>query len=122
MNTLRRTFSWIALLPGRLVTGSARLFAALLAVISELMMSRRGLALLFRGVAAVLATAGWLRPPLSSDLRSFHVPLGAWEGDECNPAQLLDGPRRPIPLSAGGPVLGLILIGVLLVLWRPQCL
>src|SRR5438128_268440 len=76
----------------------------------ERIVSRRGLALLFLAGAAVLALAGWLRPPLSPDLRSIHLPLGIWPGAGPAPEDVLDGPRRIPPDSAGGLALALLLI------------
>jgi tetratricopeptide (TPR) repeat protein len=51
-----------------------------LADLLEPLVSRRGMAILFLASATVLATAGWLRPPLSHDIRSIHLPLGTWAG------------------------------------------
>jgi tetratricopeptide (TPR) repeat protein len=79
--------------------------------------SRRGLTVLFFLVAAGLATASWLRPPLSPDLAGTQVPLGLWE---TNSAQdLLTGPRRPAADSIGVVLLALVVTGMAIVLWRP---
>jgi hypothetical protein len=87
----------------------------------ELPLSRRGLALVFLAVALGLTLASWVRPPLSSDLRSLHVPLGFWENEPAPPEEILQG-RRLWPDSVGLWLTVLILAGVGLLLWRPRLL
>jgi hypothetical protein len=87
---------------------------------------RRGLPALFFLLAVIVATAYWVRPPISSDIRSVHLSLGLLSPKEQGPEQLLRGPRRipeDIPLdSAGGLALACIGGGLLLVLIAPRLL
>lgn len=79
--------------------------------------SRRGLTLLFLGVAVLLSLAGWMRPPLSPDITGPHLSLGWWSGpggDEASPN------RRWVPDSLGVILLVVIAVAAVLVLWRPQ--
>jgi len=88
-----------------------------LTALIELLVCRRGLALGFLLLAAVLTTAGWIQPPLSSDIRGLYVPLGIFEAQ---PINILRGPRSVPADSAGIFLLALVGVGVLAVLWRPQ--
>lgn len=85
-------------------------------------LSRRGLQIVFLMMAIFLTAtrAGWLRPPLSPDIRSIHIPLGIWKSETNSPEEILQGPRRVTLDSAGGLLLTLIASGTLVVLWRPQ--
>jgi hypothetical protein len=83
------------------------------------LLSRRVPGLLFFLLAAGLALAGWLRPPLSPDLGGLDLPLGT--ALSADPEQLLTGPRRPLPVSLGTAVLAVIAAGAALTLWRPRC-
>ncbi len=83
----------------------------------ELLVSRRGLALLFLGLAAGFTTAGWLRPPLSKDISSLHLPLGVCKGHEPPPEEML-GPNRPIPPDSVGVFLLALLALSGVTVWR----
>jgi tetratricopeptide (TPR) repeat protein len=89
---------------------------------AQLTLSRRGLHVVFLMMAIFLTAtrAGWLRPPLSPDIRSIHMPLGIWKSETNSPEEILQGPRRVTLDSAGGLLLTLIASGTLVVLWRPQ--
>src|SRR3979411_2302448 len=60
-----------------------------LAAGAEVPVSRRGVPLLFLAFAVVLATAGWLRPPLSPDIRGIHLPLRIETTEGTTPEGLL---------------------------------
>jgi hypothetical protein len=91
-----------------------------IAVVAELAMSRRSLTLVFMMLAALLALAGWLRPPLSPDVRGYNVPLAILSTTETAPETILYESRRVEPLSAGGLILAVIAVGTVVVLVRPQ--
>lgn len=85
----------------------------------ELPLSPRGLPLTFLLLALGLTFVGWLRPPFSPDLVSYHLPLGIWKSGAPAPEEIL-GPARTIPAdSAGLLLLGLIGLGTVIVLARP---
>src|ERR1044071_8708305 len=44
----------------------------------ELLLSARGMASLFFLVTVALAYSCWLRPPMSPDIRGYHLSLGLW--------------------------------------------
>jgi hypothetical protein len=88
--------------------------------VAELLVSPRGLVAVFLAGAAVLATAGWLRPPLSPDIRGVYLPLGIWKCEGATVESILVGPRRPTPDSAGCVLLSLVAAGAVLVLWKPE--
>src|SRR6516164_8102541 len=56
--------AWFFRLPFRVV-----------AAIADALLSRRGLAVLFLLIASGLTLASGLRPPLSQDLSSLHIPV-----------------------------------------------
>jgi tetratricopeptide (TPR) repeat protein len=87
----------------------------------ERVLSLRGLGLLFLGLAFALTRGGWLRPPLSRDLRCYHVPL-LGEGPSRPAETLLQLPYRFQPVSVGTLLFALLALGVALVLWRPRWL
>ncbi|MBV9122375.1 MAG: hypothetical protein JO112_03305, partial [Planctomycetes bacterium] len=96
-------------LPGRLLGDAA-----------EVVVSRRGLGVLFLLGALVLTLGGWLRPPLSTDIRSLYIPLGICRAGQPTAQEMLQEPRR-IPADSGGVLLLALLAGGLLaVLWRPR--
>ncbi len=86
---------------------------------AELVVSTRGLVVLFFLVAGLIATAGWLRPALSPDLGLLHLPL-RWGSGGPSPEELLYGPRRPRVASLGGLLLVLIALAAALALLRPR--
>src|SRR5262249_22674289 len=94
--------------------------AAWVAALADAVVSRRGLAVLFLAGAAALATAGWLRPPLSPGIRGVHLPLGVGNEGKPTPESILAGPRRVVPTSAGVILLALIGAGLVVVLRRPD--
>ena len=94
-----------------------RRWTAALPAAGEALLSRPGLTVLFFLVAGLFATAGWLRPPLSPDLRGFHLPLGLWES--ASPEELLRGSRPIAPDGIGVLLLALAGGGLAAVLWRP---
>jgi hypothetical protein len=89
----------------------------------EWALSLRGLGILFFVLAGALtAGAGWLRPPLSSDIRGFELPLAGGASAAASPEEVLYGPRRLLLASPGILLLALTALGVLVVLWRPRLL
>jgi hypothetical protein len=90
----------------------------LVAAVADSLLARRGLALLFLLAAAGLALASGLRPPLSQDISSLHLPIG-FAGSAALPEELLSG-SHPVELTSAAVIL-LISIGMLAlaVLWRP---
>jgi tetratricopeptide (TPR) repeat protein len=101
-------------------TGLQRLLQGL-ATVLEWGVGPRGLALAFLVAATALVLAGWLRPPLSPDLRSIYLPLGLWQATLV-PEEILHGPRRVPADSAGIVLLVLIAAGAAAVVRRPECL
>jgi tetratricopeptide (TPR) repeat protein len=97
--------------------GAVRQCLTGLATVTEALLSRRGWAVLFFLVAACLAVAGWLRPPLSPDLLGTQTPLGLWKSATAE--DLLAGPRRTAPDGIGVVLLALLASGTAVVLWRP---
>jgi len=87
----------------------------------EALFSNRGLGLLVLLMAALLVYGGWLRPPLSPDVRTLYVPLGAWKVDNApKPEELLMEPKGVPPDSLGLLLFGLLALGALVVLWEPK--
>jgi hypothetical protein len=74
----------------------------------------------FFAVAALLASAAWLQPPLSRDISSWHLSLGLWRTGTPMPQTILHGPRF-VPLDSVGLVLMLVVLtGAVIVHRRPQ--
>ncbi len=99
-----------------------RVSLAPLVAISEAIVSRRGLAILFFGLFGLLIFSGWLRPPLSGDISSLRVPLWILRERGLSPESISQGDRA-VPWDSGG--VGLLIIagvGCVAALWRPQCL
>jgi hypothetical protein len=94
------------------------------AFLLELPVTRRGLMLLFLLAAAVLARAGWLRPPLSPDIRSYHIPIGLpldlGTASAPSPDEIYRGPYHIVPVSVGLVLLGFLAVATLVVLIRPS--
>jgi hypothetical protein len=97
-----------------------RLPLTAVSVVAELAMSRRSLALVFMMLAAVLTTVGWLRPPLSPDVRGYQIPLAILHTDQPAPETIFYESRRVAPLSAGGVVLAVVVVGTVVVLAQPR--
>jgi hypothetical protein len=78
--------------------------------VAEASLSTKSLAILFLAVAAFFSTAGWLRPPLSSDISGLHLSLGLLDTAAQPSETLLPRSRSmhssPEELSwcCGGPV------------------
>ncbi len=104
------------------IVGMFRQILELAVACAELPLSHRGLQVIFLMTAIFLTVtrAGWLRPPLSPDISSIHIPLGIWKSETYSPEEILRGPRRITLDSAGALLLTLIASGTLVVLWRPQ--
>lgn len=80
--------------------------------------SFRGLCLIFLALMAWLTIGGWLRPPLSDDIRAFQLPLLANRSYDPSPAAQLYGPRPFVAVSPGVLLLAMIVVGVLIALRR----
>jgi tetratricopeptide (TPR) repeat protein len=114
--------AWLFQLPFRIVSAAA-----------DALLSRRGLAVLFLLVAAGLTLASGLRPPLSRDISSLHVPVGipisrstdeqpalpASQREEAGPEALLRGSHPVEPDCVAVVLLAIIAPAALFVLWRP---
>jgi hypothetical protein len=86
----------------------------------ELGVSRRGMPMIYLLIAAFLAAACWLRPALSPDIRSVHIPLGIWQTANPAPEEILAGPRRFVPDSVGVFLLVIVAVSAVMVWRRPQ--
>lgn len=93
---------------------------SLAVLLAELAVTRRGLALLFLAPACVLATTGILRPSLSFDIRTVHLPLGLTFPGTPSAETMLNGPRTIPADSAGLALVGLIGLAVIVLLFRPR--
>jgi hypothetical protein len=82
--------------------------------------SYRGLCLCFLALMAWLASGGWLRPPLSDDIRTFHLPLRGAGQHTPSPAAMLYGPRELVAASPGFVLWAAVAVGVLVALRRPN--
>src|SRR5262245_27092322 len=89
-------------------------------VVLEAMVARRGLVLLFVGVAMLMALSGWLRPPLSPDLRAQHIPLSVLTRTIPEADQILSVPRNARWDSIGGILLGFLTVGGMITLVWPR--
>ncbi len=85
-----------------------------------LLLSRRGLCLGFLAVMALLTNMGWLRPPLSDDIRNFHLPLLGCAAQGLTASAVLYRPRAFICLSPGALMLVLIAVGAIVVWRKPE--
>jgi tetratricopeptide (TPR) repeat protein len=100
---------WLVGLPFRLLSDAF-----------DLVLSPRGLALTFLLVSALLVSAGWYRPPLSPNVRSYHIPLGLWKNLEPPPDLIVRGPRQ-ISVDSIGVLLTVLIVAVgVVLLWRPR--
>jgi hypothetical protein len=86
----------------------------------ELPLSRRGLPLCFLATAAIFTLVGWVRPELSHDLRSFHLSLGLVRSGDTNTPIQLHGKRSIPPDSVGVLLWGVIAVGAVVVVLRPE--
>jgi tetratricopeptide (TPR) repeat protein len=91
-----------------------------MALLSELAVSRRALAVAFLALSAVMTLGGWLRPPLSPDISGLHIPLGLVKDTTTTPEQMLARTNGIPPDSAGLLFLAVHVAGLLIVLLRPQ--
>lgn len=110
--------------PPRAKENIARLALLLLGIpitMGQLILSRRGFSLGFLGLCAVLATSGWVRPPLSHDLKGLHVSLGLLQH-----GSMLDqvtGDTRRIPADSIGVIfLVVIAAAAVVVALKPKSL
>jgi len=67
-----------------------------------------------------LACAGWLRPPLSDDIRGIHIPLRGTPEQGPAPNELLYGSRAFVWSSPGVIMLGLVAVGGVVALLAPR--
>lgn len=112
--------------PGRFVSFLGLPFRTLSAFL-DLLLSARGLAIIFLAVAAFLSISGWLRPPLSRDISPLYLSLGIRGKTADQPPQLDSRPEElflgqdHIPRhSAGILLLGLIGLGTIVAMIQPQ--
>ncbi len=71
----------------------------------------------FFAVAALLASAAWLQPPLSRDVSSWHLSLGLWRTSTLMPEAVLQGPRH-VPLDSVGLVLVFVVLTGAVIVYR----
>src|SRR2546430_1573270 len=91
-------------------------------LVSELLVSRRGLGVGFLLVALAMTRAGWLRPPLTVDISAWHLPAGVLRAEGPSSEEILNGTCRTVHDSLG-LLLSLLLIGeAAAVAWRPEYL
>jgi tetratricopeptide (TPR) repeat protein len=83
----------------------------------EAAFTERGLAVLFLLIAGYIATLGWIRPPMSSDLRGFQIPLGPWKTVSLDESKLLL-PGRPVRWDSIGLVILAFIALALVFVWR----
>jgi tetratricopeptide (TPR) repeat protein len=100
--------AWLFQLPFRIVGAAA-----------DALLSRRGLAVLFVSTAAGLTLASGVRPPLSQDINSLHLPIGVPGSRTAEPDSLLHGSTPVEPDCGAVLLLALIVPAAVLVLWRP---
>ncbi len=106
-------------------SAALRWVVATVSVVAELVVSRRGLALVALGAAGVLTAYGGLRPALRQDISSINVPLEAHESVArrdglFDDAELLDGLEPAMLTSVGGLMLLLITVGATVALLDPR--
>jgi hypothetical protein len=97
-----------------------RLPFKILTAVMEMVFSRRGLPITFFVIAAGLALATCLRPPLSRDISSVRIPLGLWKARGPTAEQVFDGSRGVPYDSAGVFLIALCAAGVFVVLVAPK--
>jgi hypothetical protein len=107
--------------PSRRRAALARLQARLLRAIEGLT-SSRALAVAFFLLAAIFTLVGWLRPPLSLDLRGIDLPLLPATAGAPSAEETLARPRGFFLSSPGTLLLVLIAAAAVAVLWRPRWL
>jgi tetratricopeptide (TPR) repeat protein len=119
-----------------LATWTFQLPFRIVAVAADVLLSRRGLAVLFLLVAAGLTLASGLRPPLSQDISSLHIPVGipisrntegelvlrASHKEEADPEALLRGSHPVGPDCVAVVLLALLAPAALFVVWKPELL
>ena len=84
------------------------------------LLSLRGLQLLFLLGMAAIATAGWVRPPISNDIRTWQLPLLSATAQGIDATAVLYGSRAVVWLSPGVLLLVLIAAGVGVAVFRPR--
>jgi Tetratricopeptide repeat len=89
-------------------------------LVLESLVARRGLVMLFVGVAMLLTVSGWLRPPLSPDLRAHHIPLSVLTGPVPEAEQILLVPRSARLDSIGAVLIGSLVVGGTIALVWPR--
>jgi hypothetical protein len=105
-----------------LIDYGVSLFIRTITWVTELFLSRRGMSLCFLGAAALFAASGWLRPPLSPDIRGLHMPLNIIPGAGASADEVLVGSRHLRFDSIGALLLSMIAFSALATLWRPKSL
>ena len=88
--------------------------------IGQVVLSRRGLQILFLLGMAVIVTAGWLRPPISNDIRTWQLPLLSATAQGIDATTILYGPRTLVWLSPGVLLLAVIVGGLMVCLLQPR--
>ncbi|MFH0983215.1 MAG: hypothetical protein V2A79_16975 [Planctomycetota bacterium] len=87
--------------------------------VGDRLVSPRGLGLAFLAVTALSAVSGWIRPPISGDIRGLYIPLFG-DSDAGVPGDHLYGLRRFVPLSVGTILLSACGVGAVLVVLKPS--
>ena len=89
-------------------------------VLFERLASARMQCLAFFIVMMAVALGGWIRPPLSSDIRAWHLPLFQTVSTEAAANAIVYGPRKVYPLGIATVVVTALGIGLVLTLRRPR--
>jgi hypothetical protein len=96
-----------------------RLIAAV-SNVAECAFSRRALVVALLLVAALVTSWGWLRPPLSCDLTSLHLPLGILKWSTAVPDAAVARAEGWRIFSPGVVLLIAIITGIVLIFRRPN--
>lgn len=88
--------------------------------IFDVVVSARGLALISLAICALFATGTWLRPPISKDLRGFHIPLGINPQRSLSIEQIVATTRPLVLDSIALPLLFVVALAIIPVLIAPR--
>jgi tetratricopeptide (TPR) repeat protein len=89
-------------------------------VVTGAILSNRGVAMLALLACALFTVSTWLRPAISRDFRAIHIPWSSSLDAEFLPDRVVQIPRPWRWDSVAVPILATVLVGVPVVLLRPQ--